>query len=404
MYVYRTMSKGIRSKGSMKNIFFVCFLFFFSTVCAQQPIKIITGAERTDLYLPLLKGKRVAIVANHTSVIGRTHLVDSLCNRNVKISCIFAPEHGFRGQAGAGEKVKSTVDSITGLKVISLYGKKLKPAQEDLKDVDYVIFDIQDVGVRFYTYISTLQYIMEACADNNIPLLVLDRPNPNAYKVDGPVLEKQYASFVGMQSIPVMYGMTIGEYAKMLNGEKWLKTKNACKLKVIPLLNYTHDTECQLSIPPSPNLRSMDAIYLYPSLCFFEGTIVSVGRGTDHPFQIMGHPKMTFGSYTFTPRTMKNIVANPPYKDTLCYGMNLSGNGLMIRNEKCGLELSWLIEAYKTAPDTGQFFNTFFEKLAGTAKLREDIKAGKTEEQIKARWKPGIDAFLLIRKKYLLYN
>ncbi len=387
----------------MKYLFSIALTLFFFNVNGKENNPLQTGASRTDLYLPSIMDKRIAVVANHTSLIGTTHLVDSLIRLKVNVKCIFAPEHGFRGQAGAGEKVKTGKDSITGITVISLYGKHLKPTKEDLKGIETVVFDIQDVGVRFYTYISTLQYVMEACAENNIPLIVLDRPNPNGYKVDGPVLDKKYSSFIGMQQIPVMYGMTIGEYAKMLNGEKWLKSK-PCNLKVIPIANYTHDTEYDLPVAPSPNLKNMDAIYLYPSLCFFEGTKVSVGRGTEFPFQVIGFPGMKFAPFQFTPVTIPGVVTNPPYRDTLCAGLNLSGAGTKIREEEIGIKLLWLRECFSTYPDTAKFFTPFFEKLSGTSELRMDIRQRKSEAQIKAGWKKSIDAFLIIRKKYLLYD
>lgn len=386
----------------MKYLFSFVFLIFFFTASAVESVEIFTGAEQLSLYLPLIKGKKVAVVANHTSLLGRTHLVDTLKSQGVDLHCVFAPEHGFRGQAGAGEKVSSGIDKQTGLKVISLYGKHLKPTKEDLAGVQVVLFDIQDVGVRFYTYISTLQYVMEACAENKIPLFVLDRPNPNGYKVDGPVLNKKFKSFVGMQCVPVMYGMTIGEYALMLNGEKWLKG-DRCELKVIPLKEYDHSKEYELPVWPSPNLRTMDAIYLYPSLCFFEGTKVSVGRGTDEPFQIIGFPGMKDAPVQFKPVNIPQVVTDPPYRDTICNGIRLKGDGLKLRKEEYGIKLMWLKETRRSYSDTANFFTPFFDKLAGTDQLRNQIRSGKTEAQIKASWKPALDRFKKIRRKYLLY-
>lgn len=396
------MTKGIRLNVIMK-FRFAGILILFINAFSISSFAVVTGAQQTEKYLPLIKGKKVALVANHTSLIGSTHLVDTLLRLNISLQCIFAPEHGFRGQAGAGEKVKSGIDQKTGIKVISLYGKHLKPTKEDLAGIETVIFDIQDVGVRFYTYISTLQYVMEACAEQNIPLIILDRPNPNAYTVDGPVLEKKFSSFVGMQRVPVMYGMTIGEYALMLNGEKWLRSK-PCLLKVIALKDYDHQTKYELPIAPSPNLRNMDAIYLYPSICFFEGTRVSLGRGTDKPFQLIGYPGMKNGSRKFKPENIEGVVTNPPYKDTLCNGLDLTGKGDSIRFRKQGLELKWLLETYRSFPDTARFFDPFFDKLAGTDKLRNDIRSGKSEAAIRSGWKKGIASFQRIRKKYLIYD
>ena len=371
-------------------------------VVGQNQDRIFPAAERTDAFLPLLKNKVVGIVANHTSMIGSKHLVDSLQNRKIKIKCIFAPEHGFRGQSGAGEKISTGIDKRTGLKVISLYGKHLKPTPADLKGIKIMLFDIQDVGARFYTYISTLQYVMEACAENNIPLIILDRPNPNGYFIDGPILKKEYASFVGMQPVPVNYGMTIGEYALMLNGEQWLKTK-MCKLTVVPIGNYSHSSLYQLPVAPSPNLQNMDAIYLYPSLCFFEGTKVSLGRGTSKPFECIGFPGNTNGNYTFTPKDISGVVQNPPYKDSLCTGSDLTGQGVIMSQQRNEISLNWLIDMYHSYPDNAHFFTPFFDVLAGTDELRKQIQSGKTADEIHRSWKAELEKFKLIRKKYLLY-
>ena len=363
---------------------------------------ILPGAYSTSKYLPLLKGKKIGIVANNTSLINKTHLVDSLISLKINVVKIFGPEHGFRGDQPDGKEILNGKDPKTGIEVISLYGNHKKPTKADLEDIDIMIFDIQDVGVRFYTFISTLTYIMEACAENNIPLIVLDRPNPNAYYVDGPVLESKYASFVGMHPVPAVYGMTIGEYAEMVNGEKWLKDGKQCSLTIIKCNNYTHKSRYQLPERPSPNLQDMKAIYLYPSLCLFEGTIVSVGRGTDKPFKVFGHPKLSAGKYSFTPKPIKGISEDPPLKGQLCYGRNLEKEAELIKNNG-HLELKWLIESYKILNTKTEFFTNYFDKLAGNSKLREQIIAGKSETEIRKSWQPELDAFKKIRKKYLLY-
>jgi uncharacterized protein YbbC (DUF1343 family) len=360
------------------------------------------GAERIGKYLELLNDKRIAIVANQTSTIGKTHLVDSLLGLGVNIIKVFGPEHGFRGNAGAGEKIKDNTDIKTGLPVISLYGKHRKPTPDDLKDIDIVVFDIQDVGVRFYTYISTMTYVMEACAENDIEFLVLDRPNPHGSYVDGPVLEPDYSSFVGMHQVPVVHGMTVGEYAQMVNGEGWLENGAKCNLKVIKVQNYTHNSYYKLPIPPSPNLPNMNAIELYPSLCFFEGTIISVGRGTNLPFQVIGHPDFQEGDYSFSPVDISGVAMNPKYKGKVCKGFDLSGYADTIVFEK-RLDLRWLIQMYKYFQGKDDFFISFFDKLAGTDKLRKQIIAGLTENEIRENWKPQLEDFKTIRKKYLLY-
>jgi uncharacterized protein YbbC (DUF1343 family) len=372
-----------------------------NTVKTINDIKM--GADKTTEYLPLLAGKRVAIVANQSSTIKNTHLVDSLLALGVKIKKVFCPEHGFRGLVDAGEKVNSEKDKKTGLNIISLYGKNKKPTAEQLKDIDVVIFDIQDVGVRFYTYISTLHYVMEACAENNKQVIVLDRPNPNGYYIDGPVLEDAYKSFLGMHTVPLVYGMTIGEYAKMINGEGWLKGAIKCDLKVISLSNYIHSDLYELPIKPSPNLPNMASVYLYPSLGLFEGTVVSVGRGTDKPFQIIGHPALAKGNYTFTPQPKPGAM-EPKYKGQLCKGYNLSDFGAeYIKNSK-KIYLYWLIGTYQNTPDKATFFDQNFNYHAGNATLQEQIKEGKTEDAIRLTWSDGIKKFKVIRKKYLLYK
>lgn len=387
----------------MKKISFYILLVF---VCFQQVYAkdVIVGAQRTEQYLPLLKGKSVGLVINQTSVIGNTHLLDTLMSLGINVTKVFAPEHGFRGTADAGEHVSNGVDPKTNVAIVSLYGDNKKPKAAQLKDIDIVIFDIQDVGVRFYTFISTLQYVMEACAENNKPLLILDRPNPNGHYVDGPVLDTQNRSFVGMQPIPIVHGMTIGEYAKMLNGEKWLAKKVQCNITIVSCLNYDHKTFYSLPIKPSPNLPNMTAIYLYPSLCFFEGTDhVSLGRGTDKPFQIYGSNIFPAKlPYAFTPTSMPGSKT-PPLMDKECYGYDLSEmNVADLRKNK--FTLAYLLDAYNMTKNKDKFFNSFFIKLSGKASLATQIKKGMDEKSIKATWKAPLAKFKTIRKKYLLYK
>ncbi len=376
----------------------------FLLIHAAQAKNVIVGAERIDQYLSLLKGKSVGLVVNQTSVIGSTHLLDTLLSLGIDVELVFAPEHGFRGTADAGEHVSNGVDPKTKTAIVSLYGDNKKPKPGQLKDLDMLVFDIQDVGVRFYTYISTLQYVMEACAENNKPLVILDRPNPNGHYVDGPVLDTQYRSFVGMQPIPVVHGMTIGEYAKMLNGEKWLDNEEQCTLTVIPCLNYDHKTFYALPVKPSPNLPNMTAIYLYPSLCFFEGTNnVSLGRGTEKPFQIYGSDLFPDNlPYSFTPKSMDG-AKNPPLLDKQCFGYDLSNIPLdTLRKQK--FTLKYLLNAYKLSSDKSKFFNSFFIKLSGKGSLRVQTEKGISEKSIKLSWKVQLAQFKEIRKKYLLYK
>ncbi|MBI2270738.1 MAG: DUF1343 domain-containing protein [Bacteroidetes bacterium] len=362
------------------------------------------GAQRFDIYLPLLKDKVIAIVSNQTSLVGNTHLLDTLLSLGVTVKKIFGPEHGFRGTADAGADVKTMKDIKTGIPVISLYGKKEKPSGSDLKGIDIVVFDIQDVGVRFYTYLSTLHYVMEACAENNKPVIVLDRPNPNGYYIDGPVLEDKYKSYVGLHPVPIVYGMTIGEYALMINGEKWLKHAVQCSLKVIPVEGYDHNDYYELPVKPSPNLPNMASVYLYPSLALFEGTVVSVGRGTETPFEVIGHPKLQNAKFQFTPHSIPGASVNPPYKDQLCYGFDLRNFGnLFIKNTK-SLYLYWLQGTYKNTPDKATYFNNYFNTLAGTGTLKQQIIDGVDEITIRKSWEPGLKQFKEIRKKYLLYK
>lgn len=360
--------------------------------------KIIVGAEQLNIYLPLLQDKKVGVVANHTSMIKNVHLVDSLMNLKVNIKKVFSPEHGFRGNADAGEKVTSNIDAQTKLPIISLYGKNKKPYPEQLKGLDVVLFDIQDVGARFYTYISTMHYVMEACAENNIKFVVLDRPNPNGNYVDGPILEKEFKSFVGMHQVPIVHGMTVGEYAQMINNEGWLSNGVKCDLQVVKMNNYNHKTDYELPIKPSPNLPNMQAVYLYPSLCLFEGTPISVGRGTEKPFQVIGNPKLK-SDFSFIPQPTLG-AKDPLLKGETCYGLDLSE----VKLQRNGLDLSYLIKFYNEYPDKEHFFEKFFNTLAGNATLQEQIKQGKTEIEIKQTWQKGLLAFKTVRKKYLLYE
>lgn len=379
---------------------FICSLLIAQCSIAQKTI--ITGAENTSVYLPLLNQKNIAIVGNQTSVIQQTHLIDSLLKLGIKVKKVFCPEHGFRGTASAGEKVADDVDTKTGIEVKSLYGVNKKPKVEDLKGVDIMLFDIQDVGARFYTYISTLHYVMQACAEQNIPLIVLDIPNPNGYYIDGPVLQDSFASFVGMHKVPVVYGMTIGEYAQMINGENWLGENLHCKLTVIPCQGYSHQSRYTLPISPSPNLPNQRAIYLYPTLCFFEGTVISVGRGTNKPFQQYGHPLLMNSETSFVPKSLPGAV-NPPLANEVCFGFDLSGSNDFNDSLATGIQLDILINAYKNFPDKKIFFNSFFKKLAGNELLEAQIKQGYNANQIRASWQKDIERFKNIREQYLIY-
>lgn len=398
------------------------FLVLFITNCRTQNIpiekkisnvetnvvslnRVLPGANDFDSYINSLKDKNVGVIANQGSIVFRedgsfVHLVDSLLTHNVRIQKIFSPEHGFRGTADAGEHLKNEVDKKTGLPIISLYGDNKKPTKEQLKDIDILVFDLQDVGVRFYTYISTLHYIMEAAAANDIPLLLLDRPNPNAHYVDGPVLEKAFTSFVGMHSVPVVYGMTIGEYAMMINGENWLGENVKCNLSVIKNLNYTHNSTYELPVKPSPNLPNAQSIMLYPSLCFFEGTDISVGRGTDKQFQIFGSPKLDPQpySYSFVPQPNEG-AKKPLFQGILCNGMNLEKVETLNQ-----INLEWLIEAYQSHPNKDTFFNSFFNTLAGNATLKKQIESGMEMDKIRETWQEDLNKFKKMREKYLLYK
>ena len=407
-------------KFEFKNTFLFILILLFSFGCSsvkkskvesQKPkaletpsqkiknLAIKTGAENYETYLPLFENKKIGIVTNPTGIVeNKKHLVDFLIEKKVDLQKIYAPEHGFRGTADAGEIIKDGKDIKTNLPIISLYGNNKKPKSEQLAGIDIMLFDIQDVGARFYTYISTLHYVMEACAENNIELLVLDRPNPNGSIIDGPLLEMEQKSFVGMHPIPVLHGMTIGEYAKMINGEKWLANGIQCKLKVVPCTYYNREMKYNLPVKPSPNLPNDQSINLYASLCFFEGTNVSVGRGTEKQFQIYGSPFLLKTDFSFTP--IPNFGAKEPmHKDVLCYGEDLTKIKKVTR-----LELKWLIKAYANTSDKAIFFNDFFTKLAGTKKLQEQIIEGVSEKEIRKSWEVDLNAFKEMRKKYLIYN
>lgn len=386
-----------------KKIYLLIFLICHTHFCLSQE-GIIPGAERTNEYFSILKNKKIAIVANPTSLIKDVHLVDSLLRAGMDIKCVFAPEHGFRGEAEAGASIKDSRDVSTGISVISLYGKHKKPTKDDLKDVEIVVFDIQDVGARFYTYISTLQYVMEACALYKIPVLILDRPNPNGYYVDGPVLDTAFSSFVGMNPIPVVHGLTMAEYGLMLNGENWLSDNVRCELSYVKVANYSHQLLYDLPVSPSPNLPNMSSVYLYPSLCFFEGTDVSLGRGTPHPFQIIGKPGLKKGNYTFTPEKIKGKAENPLHQGKLCTGYDLREFGEKYMSSSGELYIYWLIELYRISENKASFFNSFFDKLAGTDKLRIQIINNVPEEEIRNSWIDDLNAFKMKRKKYLLYR
>lgn len=378
-------------------------------LCALLPVqaqRVIPGDERTDLYYPLLEGKRIALFSNHTGMVGNRHLLDILLEQGFRVTAIFSPEHGFRGRADAGEHVASSVDPDTGVPILSLYdGKEQKPSRASMQKFDVLLVDIQDVGLRYYTYYITLCRLMDACAESDKSVILLDRPNPNGHYVDGPVLDMKHKSGVGWLPIPVVHGMTLGELARMVNGEGWLPQGRKCRLTVIPCLNYTHATPYHLSIPPSPNLPNMTAIYLYPSLCYFEATPVSVGRGTDKPFQLYGHPDLKGDRYpyTFTPRSLPG-AKNPPQLGKTCHGVDLSGLDEEDLRTK-GIDLTYLIEAYHDLKPTGRrFFTSLFEKLIGVDYVRPMIEQGCTADEIRARWQEDVQQFKAQRKPYLLYN
>ena len=403
-----------------RTLIFIASFIFFATSMAQQ--HITSGAERMNVYVPLLKGKAVGVFANQTSMVGNTHLVDTLLKSGVKVVKIFGPEHGFRGNVNDGEKVENFKDQKTGIDIISLYGKHNKPTPGDLNGIDILIFDIQDVGTRFYTYISSLEYYMEAAFENSKPLLILDRPNPNGFYVDGPVLDPKFKSFVGMEPVPIVYGMTVGEYAFMVAGEKWLSDEANKKYAyylhaensadtpfhflVIKCLNYDHNSKYVLPVRPSPNLPSIQSIYWYPSTCFFEGTVLSEGRGTDKPFMLFGHPKLPKKLISFTPKPREGAT-DPKLNGQVCYGWDISGTSSeVLEKVNNRIQLKWLMQAYKLFPDKENFFlkNQHFNRLAGNDILMQQIKDGISEEDIRKSWEPKLSEFKAIRKKYLLYK
>lgn len=404
------------------NKIFLLFTLIFLNVTSFCQKQVIPGAERMEVYVPLLKGKNVAIFANQTSMVKHTHLVDTLIKSGVKVVRIFGPEHGFRGDADAGEKVDNQVDKATQIEVVSLYGDHKKPTKEDLRGIDVMLFDIQDVGVRFYTFISSLEYYIEASLENHIPILILDRPNPNGFYVDGPVLDPKFKSFVGMQPIPIVYGMTIGEYAMLITGERWLSpaanqtydyyrsAENSrdtpFHFLVIKCRNYDHLTKYILPVKPSPNLPDIQSIYWYPSTCFFEGTVLSEGRGTDKPFQLFGHPLLPKILINFTPRS-KEGAKDPKLKGQLCYGWDISGSPeSVLKQVDKKIQLKWIIQAYKLFPQKDKFFlnSKSLNRLAGNDQLMQQIIDGKSEDEIRRSWEPALSAFKQIRQKYLLYD
>lgn len=387
----------------MKKILFIVILAFITLHCQAKQSRVIVGAEQTNDYLPILKNKRIAVFSNHTGMVGNKHLLDVLLENKINVVAIFSPEHGFRGNADAGEHVSSSVDQKTGVPILSLYDGQLgKPSEDSMCKFDLLIVDIQDVGLRFYTYYASMVRLMDACAEYNRKMLILDRPNPNGHYVDGPILDMKYKSGVGWLPIPVVHGMTLGELALMVNGERWLPASRICDVTVIKCKNYTHQTMYQLPIPPSPNLPNMKAVYLYPSICYFEATPVSLGRGTQLPFQVYGHPNMTGYNYSFTPQSTSG-AKNPPQLGRLCHGVNLSALSEEEIRKK-GVDLSYLIDAYRNLNMDDYFFRPFFERLIGTDYVRKMIEQGKDADEIKAMWKEDVEKFKVQRRPYLLYE
>jgi len=411
----------------MKKIFFILllplqlavigFIFYNNSDSSSKvrstpkPKGIITGADQIAEYLPYLKGKRIGMVVNQTSIIGNKPSVDSLLALGIKVVKVFGPEHGFRGNASNGAKVDDNVDPKTGIPIISLYGKNKKPSKEHMADIDLMVFDIQDVGARFYTYINTLNHVMEACAENNKELVILDRPNPNGYLVDGPILEDNLHSGIGMHPIPIAHGMTMAEFAQMINGEGWIPNKMQCKLRIIKVANYKHDMEYEIPVFPSPNLNSQQSIILYPSICLFEGTIISQGRGTYIPFTVLGAPALK-GKYDFhfKPVSIKGMSETPLHQNEECYGIDLRNYDLSLLRKSKTLNLKWMMELYKAYPYKDKFFDmsqskqmNSIDKLAGTLNFKQQIIDGKSEEEIRKSWEPGLSNYKTMRKKYLLY-
>ncbi len=365
---------------------------------SMQINPVVVGAEQLDVLLPKLKGKSIGLVVNQTSVVGKTHLADTLSSLGVGLTKIFSPEHGFRGNADAGEHVNDSVDERTGLPIVSLYGSNRKPSAMQLIDVDILVFDIQDVGARFFTYISTLHYLMQACAENNKKIIILDRPNPNGY-VDGPVRQPEFKTFLGMHPIPIAHGLTIGELAQMINGESWLDGGKKCDIEIVTMKSWKHDDFYAIKIKPSPNMPNDHAIALYPSTCLLEQTSISVGRGTQNPFEVLGNPELKKMPYQFTPVSIDGMAKNPPYENQVCYGFDL-------RKEPAPkkVTLKYLIDLYKICPDKEKFFGKYFNNISGNKELQEQVKKGMTEEEIRKTWKKDLDAYKEMRKKYLLYQ
>ena len=391
----------MKQAKNLPLVYILTICLWLASNAASYAQQILVGAEQAQLYLSQLQGKKVGIVGNQTSILPQSnqqHLVDFLLENKIQVLKVFVPEHGFRGTADAGEKVNNSIDAKTGLPIVSLYGANKKPSAEQLKDLDVLVFDLQDVGVRFFTYISTLHYVMEACAEQGKPLILLDRPNPNGNYVDGPMLKKGFESFVGMHPIPIVHGLSIGELAQMINGEKWLKGGLKVNLSVVPVANWNHDTPYELPVKPSPNLPNALSISLYPSTCLFEGTVVSLGRGTFFPFQVYGYPDAKFGDFSFTPVAIDGMSKTPPHQDKLCYGRDLRTESL-----EQPFTLSYLLEAYQRSEMKEKFFNSYFNTLVGTDELKKQILAGKTETEIRETWQKGLTDFAQLRKKYLLY-
>ncbi|MFC2087128.1 exo-beta-N-acetylmuramidase NamZ domain-containing protein [Bacteroidota bacterium] len=384
----------------LKHIFIPLILITTSCKLHVDSEEIQCGSQRTELYLKKIRNKNVGVIANHSSLLNHVHLTDSLLKLGITITKIFTPEHGFRGHNDAGELINDSKDKKTGIPIISLYGSKRKPHKSDLNNIDILIFDIQDVGVRFFTYLSTLHYVMEACAEEGIPLLILDRPNPNGFYVDGPIMQEKHMSFIGMHPVPIVHGMTIGEYALMINGEKWLANEVQCEIEIIKCYPYHHQTRFNLPVKPSPNLPDIQSVYLYPSTALFEGTVVSEGRGTDKPFQYIGHPDYPDTSFSFIPRSIQGASKNPKFRNQKCYGINLSTYDT---NKIHSIELKWLVNFYHQLSNKNEFFNSYFEKLAGTEELRRQIEKGMSIDDIRNSWENGLKTFKKIRKKYLLY-
>jgi uncharacterized protein YbbC (DUF1343 family) len=403
---FNQRSMILRRHLSQLPVIFSLTFFVAVVSCAEIPreAKVEVGATQTADYFPLIEGKALGLVVNHTSVLDTTHLVDFLLAKGMNIKGIYAPEHGFKGTVERGKDVAHSVDPETEIAIFSIYGSNKKPSPEVLQGIEVMLFDMQDVGVRFFTYISTLHYVMEACAENNIPVIILDRPNPIGYIIDGPVLDTAYSSFIGMHPVPIAHGMTIGEYGQMINGEKWLKNGVQCDLTVVKVANYTHEVRYQMPVGPSPNLPDMRSVYLYPSTCLFEGTEVSEGRGTLKPFQQFGTPYYTPQTHSFVPEPIPGLSADPKYKGQTCYGYDLTEVPLDSLKQITGLNLSYILDFYAKSPDQTKFFDKFIELLSGGPTLRDQIIAGKTEEEIKASWQPELRAFRQKREKYLLYR